>query len=151
MPISKPFWTWLDVSLLLHVVPEIIEDTNAVAIKIGGHKLAQLPRFVLGLGNDLRLPGLPLCEEFVHLSLAVEIEPEKNRAYVAVGLSEGAIGDKQSATPPRDACNAALVVPPIEGEAQRVDVVGCGFVDVGRGDFRDRSGERHGVVWGHRR
>ena len=36
--------------------------------------------------------------------------------------------------------------PPIEGEAQRVDIVGCGFVDVGRGDFRDRSGERHEVV-----
>ena len=41
---------------------------------------------------------------------------------------------------------SALVVPPIEGEAQRVDIVGCGFVDVGRGDFRDRSGEPHGVV-----
>ena len=38
--------------------PEIIEDTNEVAIKIGGHKLAQLPRFVLGLGNYLRLRGL---------------------------------------------------------------------------------------------
>jgi len=47
----------------LRVVPEILEDTNEVAIKIGGNKLAQLPRFVLGLGNDLRLRGLPLCEE----------------------------------------------------------------------------------------
>jgi len=55
---------------------------------------------VLGLGNDLRAPGLPLCEEFVDLSLAIEIEPEKDRAYVAVGLAEGAIGDKQSAIPP---------------------------------------------------
>src|ERR1700730_8901846 len=100
MPISKPFWTWLDVSFLLHVVPEIIEDTNEVAIKIGGHKLAQLPRFVLGLGNDLRLRGLPLCEEFVYLGLTVEIEPEQDRAYVAVGLSEGAIGDKQPAISP---------------------------------------------------
>jgi len=36
--------------------------------------LAQLPRFVLGLGNDLRLPGLPVCEEFVHLSLSVKRE-----------------------------------------------------------------------------
>jgi hypothetical protein len=41
---------------------------------------------------------------------------QKDRAYVAVGLSEGAIGDKQSAIPARDACNAALLVPPIEGE-----------------------------------
>jgi hypothetical protein len=46
------------------------------------------------------LRGLPLCEEFVHFSLAVEIEPEKDRAYVAVGLPEGAIGDKQPAIPP---------------------------------------------------
>src|SRR5882757_10077546 len=76
-----------DVWFPLHVVAEIIEHTNDVAIKIGDHKLAQLPRFVVGLGNDLRLRGLPLCEEFVHLSLAVEIEPEKNRAYVAVRLS----------------------------------------------------------------
>ena len=37
-------------SLFLKVVPEIIEDTNEVAIKIGGYKLAQLPWFVLGLG-----------------------------------------------------------------------------------------------------
>jgi hypothetical protein len=29
--------------------------------------------------------GLPLCEEFVYLTLAIEIEPEKDRAYVAVG------------------------------------------------------------------
>jgi len=62
--------------VLVYVAPEIIEDTNKVAIKIGGHKFAQVPRFVLGLGNDLRLRGLPLCEEIVHLSLAVEIEPE---------------------------------------------------------------------------
>jgi hypothetical protein len=60
--------------VLLHVAPEIIEDTNEVAIKIGGHKLAQLPRFVLGLGNDVRMCGLPQCEEVVYLSLAVEIE-----------------------------------------------------------------------------
>jgi hypothetical protein len=66
----------------LPVAPEIIEDTNEVAIKIGSHELAQLPRFVLGLGNDVRMRGLPLCEEFVHLSLAVEIEPEKDRARV---------------------------------------------------------------------
>jgi hypothetical protein len=74
--------------VLLRVAPEVIEDTNEVAIKIGGHKLAQLPRFVFGCGNDLRVRGLPLCEEFVNLSLAIEIEPEKDRAYVAVGLSE---------------------------------------------------------------
>jgi hypothetical protein len=86
--------------VLLNVAPEIIEDTNEVAIKIGGHKLAQLPWFVLGLGNDLGLGGLPLCEEFVYLSLAVEIEPEKDRARVAIRLPEGAISDKQSAIPP---------------------------------------------------
>ena len=84
----------------LHVVPEIIEDTNEVAIKIGGHKLAQLPRFVVGIGNDLRLRGLPLCEEFVYLGLTVEIEPEEDRPCVAVGLSERAIGDKQPAISP---------------------------------------------------
>lgn len=42
----------------LHVAPEIIEDTNEVAVKIGGHKLAQLPRFVLGLGSDVRTCGV---------------------------------------------------------------------------------------------
>src|SRR5438105_10102007 len=63
----------------LHVRPEIIEDTNEIAIKIGGQKLAQLPRFVLGFGNDLRVRGVPLFEEFVYFSLALEIEPEKDR------------------------------------------------------------------------
>ena len=81
-------------SYLLYVVPEIVEDTNEVAIKIGGPKLAQLPGFVLGLGDDLRLRGFPLCEEFVHLSLALEIEPEKDRACVAEVFPEGTIGDK---------------------------------------------------------
>ena len=85
--------------VLLRVGTKIIEDTNEVAIKIGGDKLAQLPRFVFGSGNDLRVRGLPLCEEFVYLGLAIEIEPEKDRAYVAVGLSEGFVGDKQSAIP----------------------------------------------------
>jgi hypothetical protein len=85
---------------LFHVAPEIIEDTNEVAIKISGHELAQLPWFVLGLRNDDRMCGLPLCEQFVDLHLAGEIEPEKGRACVAVGRSKGAIGEKQSAIPP---------------------------------------------------
>ena len=62
--------------VLLRVTPEVIEHTNEVAIKIGSRKLAQLPRFVLRLGNDLRLRGLPLYKELVYLSLAREIEPE---------------------------------------------------------------------------
>jgi hypothetical protein len=99
--------------------------------------------------SSRRVPrGLPLREEFVDFGLAIEIEPEKHGACVPVGLSEGAIGEKQSAIPPGDASNAALVVSSIEGEAKRVDVVGCGFVDVSRGDLRDRCGERHSVVGG---
>src|ERR1700733_7251532 len=74
--------------MLLDVVPEIIEDTNEVAIKISGRKLTQLPGFVVGFGNDLRLRRLPLCEEFVHFSLALKIEPEKDRAHVAVAFSK---------------------------------------------------------------
>jgi hypothetical protein len=49
----------------------------------------------------------------VHLSVAVEIEPEKDRS---------------------------------EGEAQRVDLVGYGWVDVSGGDLRHRSEERHGLI-----
>ena len=86
--------------VVLHVPPKVIKDTNEVAIQISGHKLAQLPRFVLGLGNDLCMRGLPLCEEFIYCSLALEIEPEKNRTKVSVGLSKRPIGDKQSAIPP---------------------------------------------------
>jgi hypothetical protein len=52
-------------------------DTDEAAIKIGGNKLAQFTRFVLAGGNALRVRGLPLYEEFVYLSLAIEIEPEK--------------------------------------------------------------------------
>jgi hypothetical protein len=35
-----------DVCRSSHVAPEIIEDTNEVAVKIGGHELARLPPFV---------------------------------------------------------------------------------------------------------
>jgi hypothetical protein len=49
---------------------EIIEHTNEVVVKIGGHKLAQLLRSVLGFGNDLRVRGPPLIDER-DLSLAV--------------------------------------------------------------------------------
>src|SRR5260370_10704046 len=42
--------------------------------------------------------------------------------------------------------NAALFVPPIEGEAKRVDIVGRGFVGVSSGDLRNRSGECHGLI-----
>ena len=31
------------------------------------------------MGNDLRMRGLPLCKKIIHLSLAGEIEPEKDR------------------------------------------------------------------------
>ena len=39
-----------------------------------------------------------------------------------------------------------MFVPQIEGEAERVDIVGRGFVDAGRGDLRNGSGEGHGFV-----
>ena len=84
----------------LNVPPEIIEDANEVAVEIGSNKFAQLPWLVLGLGNNPRVGGFPLGEEFVYLRLALEIEPEKDRARVAVGLPEGAISDKQPAISP---------------------------------------------------
>ena len=87
--------------MLPEVASEIIEDTNEVAIKIGGHEFAQLPRFVLGRGNDVRLCGFPLSEEFVYLSPAVEIEPEKDRAFVAVGLNVARARGWSAAVPPR--------------------------------------------------
>src|SRR6187399_1724736 len=55
--ISGRFASWF---VRFPVIPEIIEDTNEVAVRVGGHKFVQLPRFVFGLGDDLRLRGLPL-------------------------------------------------------------------------------------------
>ena len=89
-----------DLSNSLDVAPEIVEYTDEVTIKIGGRKLAQLPRLVLGFGDDLRLGSLPLLAEVVHFGLAIEIEPEEDGACIAVRLPEGAIRDKQSATSP---------------------------------------------------
>src|SRR3954452_25096478 len=120
-PYARTIWRCV---AFLRVVPEIVEDPYEVAVEIGGDKLAELPGFVLRLGNDLCLRRLPLCEEFVHLSLVSQIEPEKDRTCVAVGLAEGAVGDKQPAIPPGDARNAALIVPPIQRESQSLDVVG---------------------------
>jgi hypothetical protein len=39
-----------------------------------------------------------MCEKIVHISLAVEIEPEKDRAYVAVGQSWKGAGKGLSLT-----------------------------------------------------
>src|SRR5262249_18713812 len=83
----------------LSIQPEIVEHTYQVAIQVRGQKLAQLPRFVLRFGNDLRTGSLPLRVNFVHLSLAVEVEPEKDWTRVAITFSERTIRNKQSAIP----------------------------------------------------
>jgi hypothetical protein len=84
----------------LDVVVEVVEDADEVVIGVGDSELAELPRFVLGLGDDLRLRCVPLCEEFVHLSFTVEVQPEEGRDCVAVVLAEGGIREKQSAISP---------------------------------------------------
>src|SRR6202000_1491312 len=84
----------------LLVVPEIVEDANKVAIEIGGDEFAQLPRFILGLRNDFRVRRFPLCEELIHLGSVANVEPEKHRASIAVGLPEGLVGQEQSAISP---------------------------------------------------
>ena len=48
VPDESPLGDFARWVVLLHVAPEIIEDTNEVSIKIGGHKLAQLPRLSSG-------------------------------------------------------------------------------------------------------
>src|SRR3984893_16155250 len=116
---------------LLLVPPEIVEDTNEGDIEIGSHTLAQLRRCGFGFGNNLRARGLPLCEEFVYLSLALEIEPEKDRACVAMRLSERGISNEQPAIPPGDAGDSTFLVAPIEGEAQRLYIVGSSLIEVG--------------------
>ncbi len=74
---------------------KIVEDPNQIAIKAGSGKLAQIPRFVIWPRDYLLRCRIPLGELLVHLRLAVEIEPEKERACVAVVLTERAIGKKQ--------------------------------------------------------
>jgi hypothetical protein len=44
--------------------------------------------------------AFPCAKSLSNRNLAVQIEPEKGWAYVAVGLSEGLVGDKQSALAP---------------------------------------------------
>jgi hypothetical protein len=56
---------------LRNVPPKIVEDTNEVAIEVGGDELTQLPRFVLRTGNDLSLRRVPFGEKFVYLSFAL--------------------------------------------------------------------------------
>jgi len=56
---------------LRNVVPEIVEDTNEVAIEVGGEELAKLPGFVLRSGNDLSFCRVPFGEKFVYLSFAL--------------------------------------------------------------------------------
>jgi hypothetical protein len=76
---------------------KIVEDANQIAIKVGSGKFGQIPRFVIWPRDYLRLCRIPLGELLVHLRLAVEIGPEKDRACVAVVFTERAIGRKQPA------------------------------------------------------
>lgn len=131
--------------LIFHVSLEIIEGAYEVAIEILSCELAQLPGFVFGLGNDPRLRGLPLGEQFVYLRFAPDIEPEEDRPCVAVLLAEGRIGEKQAAVAPGDAGDAARLVSPIEGETEGIDIVRGGCVDVGYGNLGDCGGEGHGL------
>jgi len=48
----RPQVSAVSARVFTYIPSEIIEDTNEVAIEIGRHKLAQLPRFVLRLVND---------------------------------------------------------------------------------------------------
>jgi hypothetical protein len=72
------------------------------------------------------LRGFPLREEFVYLGLAVEIEPEYAWAHVAM--------------------------PPWSSPRSKVKpnvltyIVGCGFVDVSRGNLRDGRRKRHKFI-----
>jgi hypothetical protein len=80
--------------ILVHVAAEIIEDTNKVAIEIGSDKFAELPRLSSGSETSVACVAFQSAKSSSHLSPAVEIEPEKDRTDVAVGLSKGAIGNE---------------------------------------------------------
>jgi hypothetical protein len=101
---GRPFKAGL--ALLLGQIPrEVIEDAKLIAIEVGDAELAQAPRFVLGLGEDLGSGLLPTLVQFVDFLFAVEIQPDHHPASGAVVLVERSIGQEHPAVAVRDAAN----------------------------------------------
>jgi len=112
-----------------------MKHAQLIAVQIGDRELAQVPRLVFRLGDDLRASVAPTVEQFVHFLLAIEVQPDYDRSRVAVVLAERRIRKKYAALAFRNASDAALVVTPIKLEAERIDVILSGPLDVAYGDL----------------
>ena len=66
-------------------------------------------RFVVGLGNDLRVRGLLLSEEFVYLSFVAEIEPE-GRRFAGTLESGGVLSWRFESYPLVPGCHTLLIL-----------------------------------------
>jgi hypothetical protein len=109
---------------------KVVEDAQLITVQIGDPELAQVPWFVLRLSEDLR-PGIaPAMVELVDFLLAIQIQPDHDRAARTVVLVERRIRQEDTALPLRDASDAALIVTPVEMEAEHIHVILGGLLDI---------------------
>ena len=120
---------------------EVVEYSQLIAVEIGDRELAQVPRFVLRLGNDLRTGVAPAMIQFVHFLPAIEIQPDYDRPAIAEGLAERSIRQEHAAPSLRDAPDPTLVVTPVEMEPERIYVILGGFLDIANGNLWNRLGK----------
>src|SRR5947209_5302978 len=90
--LERPFpeiWTPIFLRLRLPPFPgKIVEHAQLVAVQIGDPELAQAPRFILRLSNDLRPSLPPTMVQFVDFVLTGQIQPDYNRPATAVLSAE---------------------------------------------------------------
>jgi len=91
---TEPSVRWLNHNFVIHDCPN-----SLFAAKIS----------FLGNRNDRRVRGLPLSEEFVHLSLAAEIEPEGRRFAGTLELA-GVLSWRFERYPLVPGCHALLIL-----------------------------------------
>src|SRR5215475_3522138 len=99
----------------------------------------QLPGLRLWRRNDPCLTAGPKLMQFIHFFAAVKIEPNQHRPGISIPLAKSRIGQEDSAEPPRNACDPAVLATPVQSKTEIVHVVGCSFGDVIYRYFWDRT------------
>src|SRR5579885_1091318 len=105
-------------SRLCRVLPElpgeVIEHAQLIAVQICDPELAQAPRLILRLGEDLRPRVPPALIKSVNFVFTVQIQPDGDCFASTVVPAERRIRQEHTAFSLRDSADTALVVTPVE-------------------------------------
>jgi len=126
---------------------EVVKHAQLIAVQVGNSELAQVPRFILWLREDLR-PGLaPTMIQFIDFVLTIQIQPDHDLVPVSVVSAERRIRQEHAAVALRYAADAAFVIAPVEMEPERVYVILGGLFDIANRNLWNRLGKVHALAY----